>query len=177
MRTLIFYASTHGHTAKIATNIGAILQRENWPVQLRSTDQVPENIDEFELIIIGSRVRYGKHDKAIIEFMAANSEALKNKETAFFSVNLVARKPEKSSPDTSPYVKKMLSQLSWQPNFMAVFAGKLNYPVYGWVDKKMIQLIMKMTKGPTDTLNVYEFTDWQAVDAFGKEILRKEMRK
>ena len=34
----------------------------------------------------------------------------------------------------------------------------------------MIRLIMWITKGPTDTNNVYEFTNWDDVDSFAKEI-------
>ncbi len=40
---------------------------------------------------------------------------------------LVARKPEKNTPETNPYLKKFLKQISWQPMELAVFAGRIDY--------------------------------------------------
>ena len=34
----------------------------------------------------------------------------------------------------------------------------------------MIRFIMLMTKGPTDPTAVVEFTDWQQVEAFGRQL-------
>ena len=53
---------------------------------------------------------------------------------------------------------------------LAVFAGKLDYPRYRPFDRFMIRLIMWMTKGPTDPNAVIEFTDWQQVEAFGRQV-------
>jgi menaquinone-dependent protoporphyrinogen oxidase len=89
---------------------------------------------------------------------------------AFFTVNLVARKPEKNQPETNPYLQKFLKKLSWQPQQMAVFAGKIDYPIYGFWDRQIIRLIMWMTRGPTDPTSVIDFTDWNKVDDFGRLI-------
>jgi len=35
----------------------------------------------------------------------------------------------------------------------------------------MIQLIMKMTHGPTDRRTVIDYTDWADVDAYGRHVL------
>ncbi len=104
------------------------------------------------------------------EFVEQNIAALQSKPSAFFSVNAVARKPEKRDPDTNPYVRKFLQSISWKPPVIGIFAGKIDYPKYGFIDKTMIRFIMWMTKGPTDPNGVFEFTDWDAVDAFGRKI-------
>ena len=84
--------------------------------------------------------------------------------------NIVARKAEKREPDANPYMQKFLRQTAWQPKGLAVFAGKLDYPRYRFVDRQLIRLIMLMTKGPTDPKAVIEFTDWQQVEAFGRRV-------
>ena len=56
------------------------------------------------------------------------------------------------------------------PKKIAVFAGKVDYPNYGFFDKYIIKMIMFITKGPTDTSQSYEFTDWSKVDIFAKEL-------
>ena len=39
---------------------------------------------------------------------------------------------------------------------VGVFAGALLYPRYKWIDRVMIQLIMKITNGETDTTKEIE---------------------
>ncbi len=85
-------------------------------------------------------------------------------------MNVVARKPEKNMPETNPYMQKFLELSPWIPKKLAVFAGKIDYPKYKFVDKHMIRLIMWITKGPTDIKNTYEFTDWNHVDEFSKQL-------
>ena len=88
----------------------------------------------------------------------------------FFSVNVVARKPEKSTPSTNPYLKKFLSNIKWEPKNLGVFAGKIEYPKYKFIDKYAIKFIMWITKGPTDTSKTYEFTNWKAVEDFARDL-------
>ena len=85
------------------------------------------------------------------------------KKTAFFSVNVVARKEEKSTPETNPYVLNFLKKTNWKPNKLSVFAGKVDYPNYNFFNKIVIRFIMMITKGPTDINNSYEFTNWENV--------------
>ena len=60
--------------------------------------------------------------------------------------------------------------MSWRPQQLAVFAGKLDYPSYGFFDRQMIRLIMLITQGPTDPEAVVEFTDWAMVEAFAQAV-------
>ncbi|MBK5206232.1 MAG: menaquinone-dependent protoporphyrinogen IX dehydrogenase, partial [Polaromonas sp.] len=72
--------------------------------------------------------------------------------------------------DTNPYLLKFLKQISWKPKQLAVFAGKIDYPKYSFLDRLVIRFIMWMTKGPTKRDAVVEFTDWHQVEAFGRLI-------
>ena len=103
-------------------------------------------------------------------FINDNFLVLESKKNAFFSVNVVARKPEKNSPDTNPYVIKFLEKINWKPKNIEVFAGKIDYPKYKFIDKYSIKFIMWVTKGPTDTSQSYEFTDWNKVEAFAENL-------
>jgi menaquinone-dependent protoporphyrinogen oxidase len=103
----------------------------------------------------------------VISFINDNAQTLATKPSAFFSVNVTARKPNKNTPETNPYMPKFLKQISWQPSELAVFAGRIDYPRYSTFDRLMIRFIMWITKGPTDPNTVIEFTDWQAVEKFG----------
>ena len=166
-QNLIIYSSTDGQTIKICERIMSIIG----DCKIVSIDEAKnENLSKYEKVIVGASIRYGKHKPELYEYISENCEHLIDINASFFSVNVVARKPEKNTPLTNPYVQKFLSISQWHPSLIGVFAGKIDYPRYGVLDKFMIRLIMWITKGPTDTKNVYEFTNWDDVDSFAKKI-------
>ena len=170
---LIVYATTDGQTLRICQRIQAIVEQGGHSVTLVAVQEAGScALESFDSIVIGASIRYGKHHPRVIAFVNRNARILDSKANAFFSVNVVARKPEKNKPETNPYLQKFLRQIVWKPKCLAVFAGKLNYPSYRFFDRTMIRFIMWMTKGPTDTRNIYEFTDWRQVEDFGRQVSR-----
>lgn len=170
-KTLIIYSTVDGHTIKICSRMKDIIEQQGQSVTLESLDTVNDKaLDTFDTIIIGASIRYGKHRPQVFEFINNNIELLERKENGFFTVNLVARKPEKNTPETNPYIKKFLTLTPWKPKFVGVFAGKVDYQKYGFLDRNIIRFIMLMTKGPTDPTACIEYTDWDKVDHFAKRI-------
>jgi len=172
-RILLIYSTTDGHTREICERLQKVIQQQGHELTLRSIDDGPQiDLEPFDKIVLGASIRYGKHSKMVYEFVRKNEQLLAGKPNAFFSVNVVARKPEKNQPETNPYLQKFLRRISWRPDELAVFAGKIDYPRYGFWDRQMIRLIMWMTKGPTEPDAVVDFTDWDQVDAFGRRLSR-----
>ena len=168
--SLIIYSSTDGQTKIICEKIKNF-SKNSESIKLISLEEAHDfNLQSYEDIIIGASIRYGKHNKNLYKFISSNKETLEKKRSAFFSVNVVARKSEKNTPETNPYMKKFLKISNWKPDKLGVFAGKVNYPNYGFFDKYIIRLIMFITKGPTDTTKSFEFTDWSKVEDFAKEL-------
>ena len=168
--SLIIYSSTDGQTKIICEKIKNF-SKNSESIKLISLEEASDfNLQPYEDIIIGASIRYGKHNKNLYKFISSNKETLEKKRSAFFSVNVVARKPEKNTPETNPYMKKFLKISNWKPDKLGVFAGKVNYPNYSFFDKYIIRLIMFITKGPTDTSKSFEFTDWSKVEDFAKEL-------
>lgn len=169
----MLYSTVDGQTLKICTVIKEVLVEKGNSVELFSIEDFKGKVTDFDTFIIGASIRYGKHNPKIIEFINQNKAALEKTENAFFSVNLVARKPEKASPETNPYFIKFLKTIDWIPKTSAVFAGKLDYQKYPFADRLMIQLIMWMTKGPTNSNAKIEYTDWDKVKEFAVLINNK----
>ena len=168
--SLIIYSSTDGQTKIICEKIKNF-SKNSESIKLISLEEAHDfNLQSYEDIIIGASIRYGKHNKNLYKFISSNKATLIKKRSAFFSVNVVARKPEKNTPETNPYMKKFLKISNWKPDKLGVFAGKVNYPNYGFFDKYIIRLIMFITKGPTDTSKSFEFTDWSKVEDFAKDL-------
>ncbi|MFW2373630.1 MAG: menaquinone-dependent protoporphyrinogen IX dehydrogenase [Gammaproteobacteria bacterium] len=168
---LVLYSTTDGHTKKICQCLQLEIEKNGHEVKLVSIDDVSHlNLQLFDKIVVGASIRYGKHNKKVYDFVAQYEDVLKAKASAFFSVNVVARKPDKNQPDNNPYMRKFLGQISWSPDELAVFAGKIDYQKYGFLDRFMIRLIMYLTNGPTDLKTVADFTDWNQVKEFGRII-------
>ncbi len=170
-RILVLFSTVDGHTAAICERLRRVLAGQGHDVLVLALDGAAEPAPEaFDRIVIGASIRYGRHRKAVFDFIERHRRQLEGRPTAFFSVNIVARKPEKCEPHTNPYLRKFLRQTTWRPTHLAVFAGRLDYPRYGVFDRFMIRLIMCITHGPTDPGRSYEFTDWAKVEAFGEAV-------
>ena len=169
MNSLIIYSTTDGQTKKICESIkNNSINKSSYEI-ISLEEAFNKEIEKYDQIIIGASIRYGVHSPRVYKFIKNNKDILNEKKSAFFSVNVVARKPEKSTPDTNPYIRKFLKKSSWQPKKLGVFAGKIDYPKLGYINRNVIRLIMLITSGPTNTDNVYEFTDWGSVKKFISE--------
>jgi menaquinone-dependent protoporphyrinogen oxidase len=170
---LIAYSTTDGHTLRICDRLRGILESQAHQVTLVPVAEAAgAGLEKYDTIVVGASIRYGKHRPEVVAFIEGHAQALNRKASAFFSVNVVARKPEKNQPDTNPYVRKLMRKVAWRPKAVAVFAGKIDYPRYGFVDRMVIRFIMLLTGGPTDPKAVVEFTDWRQVEAFGELLAR-----
>ena len=167
---LVVYATTDGHTRKICQRLQQVIEQQGNQAQLVQIDEPHPDLAQYDKIVVGASIRYGKHSKLIYEFIEHNQLLLESNPNAFFSVNVVARKPDKNQPDTNPYLKKFLRQITWQPQQLAVFGGNLDYPGCRYLDRQMIRLIMWMTKGPTAPDTQIDYTDWDQVETFAKLI-------
>jgi menaquinone-dependent protoporphyrinogen oxidase len=171
-RTLIAYSTVDGHTLKICRRLKQLLEQMGHAVELLEIGAATAvDSASFDQIVIGASIRYGKHRPEVYRFIDANRDALERKPSAFFSVNIVARKAGKNTPESNPYVKAFRRKTTWVPREVAVFAGKLDYPSYGLMDREVIRFIMWLTKGPTDPTACVEFTDWQAVERFAHRVV------
>ena len=168
--SLIIYSSTDGHTKTICERMTNFFKKDETIKVISLEGASTLNLSLFNKIIIGASIRYGRHSRELYKFIKLNKDILDQKDNVFFSVNVVARKPEKNNPDTNPYIKKFLKISKWKPKKIGVFAGKVDYPKYNFFDKYIIKFIMFVTKGPTDTSQSYEFTDWAKVDDFAKQL-------
>ena len=170
-KTLIIYSTTDGQTKRICDRIIESSNKKLEVTLCKIENAFEVDLAQYTKIVIGASIRYGKHNPLVYEFVKVNRDELEKKSTAFFTVNVVARKKEKNQPDTNPYMKKFLELSGWQPDKLAVFAGRIDYPSYRFLDRLIIRFIMFITKGPTDTSRTYEFTDWNKVADFAKEVL------
>ena len=170
IKYLLIFSSVDGHTKNICDRLHLNLNNKHNSKVISIENADREDLSAYDYIIIGASIRYGKHRSSLYKFIKKNITILDKKNNAFFSVNVVARKENKGTPETNPYIQKFLKKSQWQPKNLAVFAGKINYRKYNFFDKHIIRFIMWITKGPTDLKEVYDFTNWENVDNFCKKL-------
>lgn len=169
-RILLVYSSVNGQTYKIAQFIQQQLKEHQ--IKLCALDDAfTLDIAEFDRVLIGASVRYGNYRKDVFSFIDKHHDFLVATDSGFFSVNLTARKPEKKKPEHNRYMTKFFQNTPWRPKHLGVFAGALKYSQYKWWQTLLIQMIMKMTGGTTDSSRDYEFTDWKDVSAFSRQFV------
>ncbi|MFC6275993.1 menaquinone-dependent protoporphyrinogen IX dehydrogenase [Psittacicella hinzii] len=173
LQVLIITGSREGHTSKLGQYIGQRLSEQSevsvtyLPLkQANSLSHAELQLEKYASVVIGASIHYGHFPRELLAFVAKHLAYLSSHPCHFFGVNLTARKPEKSSPETNAYVRKFLAQSPWQPTSVGVFAGALNYSQLGFFDRTMIRFIMMLTKGDTDPATNKVYTDYQDVDKF-----------
>jgi menaquinone-dependent protoporphyrinogen oxidase len=165
------YSTVDGHTLEICQRLTEVVEAGGMEATiLELTPDAVLDLAPYDQIVVGASVRYGKHRPEVARFINENTGLLESKLGAFFSVNAVARKPEKKEPHTNPYVKKFLKTITWQPTVIGIFGGRIHYAKYRFWDRTMIRFIMWMTKGPTDLNANVDFTNWDEVEAFGQAL-------
>lgn len=167
----IVYSTTDGHTLKICQRMRQVLERTADQVHLLDISAAHDlDWTRCDKIVVAARIRYGKHHPDVLAFIRNCRQQLQARPSAFFSVNVVARKSGKDTVAGNPYVQKFLRQTDWRPTALAVFAGKIDYRKYRFWDRLIIRLIMWMTHGPTAPDACVDFTDWNAVEAFARQV-------
>jgi menaquinone-dependent protoporphyrinogen oxidase len=173
MKVLLLYTSREGQTEKIMRHIKAMLEKQCQCDCVKLETHTMIDLNAYQAIIIGTSIRYGYYPPLIKKFIQNHATQLNSIYSAFFGVNLVARKVNKNTPQTNLYTRKFLNSIDWQPNLTAVFAGALYYPRYNLFDRYMIRFIMWLGKGETDISKpMIEYTDWNQVNVYAEQFMQ-----
>jgi len=169
MSVLIVYASTHGHTAKIAERMAATLDRDGETVTLHHLGQDAGDPPphDYDVVLVGASIHAGHHQKEVVRWANDHRAALAGVRSAFFSVCLTAADDtEESRAATRGYLDDFVERTGWTPDRMTTFAGALQYREYDFATRLLMRLLMRRGGHPTDASRDYDYTDWEAVDRF-----------
>jgi menaquinone-dependent protoporphyrinogen oxidase len=160
---LIIHGGRFGQSEKIARRMQGILEAAGLTTEfVPLTKDTSPNPDKHDAVLIVTSVRYGYFDKNLYRFINAYRSWLEQVPALVVTVSLTARKPEKRTPEAHSYTRKFLEKSNW-PGQVEIVAGALEYPRYNLFDRLCIQLIMNISKGPTDPSVSIEYTDWDQV--------------
>src|ERR1035437_1601640 len=101
---LLLYFTVACHTLHICERISEVIEGLGCPASIISLDDAKGlDLTAYGRIVLGASIRYGHHRPDVAAFIARHQVELESRPSAFFCVNVVARKPDKNTPQTNPY--------------------------------------------------------------------------
>lgn len=173
IRIMIPYATSEGHTARIAGCIADVIRSEGYqavPVAIKSSGTPTP--DGYDAVIVGASVHAGRYQAGIRNFVRKHRATLDSVPSAFFSVSLAAADSTSKACEEARYVEEFVRETGWRPRRVGHFAGALLYTKYGFLTRWIMKRITIAKGSPdTDTSRDYVYTDWDEVRRFTDEFL------
>jgi menaquinone-dependent protoporphyrinogen oxidase len=167
---LILYASTHGHTAKIADRLAQTVQVAGAAADVIDAHEAPEDLSRYDAVIVGGSIHAGRYQRDVRDWIKRHANELSATPSAFFSVCLTAADDTDESRSASrTYIDEMMEETGWTPDRAVTFAGALQYREYDFATRLVMRLLMKRGHHETDTSRDFDYTDWDAVGRFGED--------
>ena len=169
---LVVYASTHGHTAKIAARLADAMRAQGLDVDLRDVAHAADAAPgRYDLVVVGGSLHKEHHQKELAAWVTARSDELAGVPSMFFSVSLSAADDgDEARAASQRCIDDFCAQTGWTPTRTERVAGALQYREYDPFTRQLMRLLMKHMGRPTDASRDYDYTDWDAVDRLGREI-------
>jgi menaquinone-dependent protoporphyrinogen oxidase len=169
-RVLIAFHTEEGQTARIAERIADVLRASGTSVASAPAD-AETSVEGYDVVVVGGSIHAAHHSKALRRFLRAHAADLDAMPTALFQVSLTSASPDDEHTATAHgMVQELLDETGFSPDIVAMFAGALVYTRYGWFKRHLMRAIVKREGGDTDMSRDHEYTDWDAVEAFARDV-------
>jgi menaquinone-dependent protoporphyrinogen oxidase len=170
----VFYATTDGHTRRIAEHMATVLRGHGLagqPIEVASPEAATIDWPGVRAVVLAASLHAGRHQAAAEAFARRHHAELSARPSLFVSVSLSICSV---SPDAVAAAHKAANAfpalVGWQPSRVACVGGRLAYTQYGFLKRWMMRRIAAQSGGPTDTSRDHDLTDWQAVRGLAEDI-------
>ena len=169
-RILVAFQTAEGQTGKIANRIAEVLRGDGANVDVHTADSAPAP-DAYDGVIVGGSIHAGRYGPALIDYVKTNASALNAMPSALFQVSLTsANLDEQHTAAAHRMMQELLDDTGFDPDLVAMFAGAVLYTRYGWIKRGMMRAIVAAEGGDTETTHDHEYTDWNAVEHFARDV-------
>jgi menaquinone-dependent protoporphyrinogen oxidase len=170
----IFYATTDGHTRRIAEHMATVLRGHglaSHAVEVTSREAAAIEWPGARAVVLAASVHAGRHQPAAEAFVRRYRAELSARPSLFVSVSLsiCSTQPEAVAAAHAT-ADRFAGDTGWQPGRVACVAGRLAYTQYGFLKRWMMRRIAAQSGGPTDTTRDYDLTDWNAVRGLAEDL-------
>lgn len=167
---LVVFHTSEGQTARIADHIAAVLREFGDDVEVHDVAGAPAP-EHYDGVIVGDSIHAVHHSKPLTRYVHDHVAVLNKLPAALFQVSLTSVNPDDEHTATAQgLVQELLEQTGFDPDLVGLFAGALVYTQYGWFKRQVMRAISRREGGDTDTSRDHEYTDWQAVEQFARDM-------
>jgi menaquinone-dependent protoporphyrinogen oxidase len=176
-KALIIYGTRYGATANTSEFIANILRQEGFEVRVVIAKKGKvQNVNEFELVIVGSGIRMGKWTKDPEKFLEKYQNELSKKKVAIFvccgSANPLTEGDEKikeMEDAKTEYLEKKAAKYNLNPIALGFFGGIYDFNKMSWFLRKTMSGIKpkleeagfkERKSGVYDTRNMDSIRNW-----------------
>ena len=170
----ILYATTEGHTRRIAEHMATTLREhglDSRAIEVTSPEAEAIEWSGVRAVALAASLHVGAHQPAMTAFVRRHLAELSLRPSLFVSVSLsiCSSRPEEVAA-ARRLAQEFPEALGWQPMRTACVGGRLAYTQYGFVTRWMMRRIAAKAGGPTDASRDYDLTDWNQVRALAEEL-------
>jgi menaquinone-dependent protoporphyrinogen oxidase len=167
MKVLVGYASSEGHTRKIARRVSDHIADGGHAVELVGlADAGDIDLRRFDRVILAASIHIGHYQQALSEFTAEQAQGLHEKPTLFLSVSLAAAGHDAEDwRGLDRILEDFESATGWKPDRVEQIAGAYRPKEYDVFRRFVMRRIVAAKDPEADLDNGKEYTDWQALDA------------
>jgi menaquinone-dependent protoporphyrinogen oxidase len=168
---LVVYASTHGHTGRIAERLGAVVEEAGLTATVRPVQAVTEaDLAAAGGVIAAASIHAGHHQREMVAWLEAHADALADRPTALVSVSLTAAEDtDAARATTQGLIDAVVAETHLAPTATLAVAGALQYQAYHLPTRLLMRLIARHHGAPTDPAHDVELTDWDGVERFAAD--------
>ena len=141
MTVAIVYATTHGHTGKVADHIADVIRAEGLDVEVAVGGEGRPPIRTCDAVVMaGSGCPRGSHQPELVAFVRRHRHLLQARPSAFVSVSLTTR--------TRRCARRLaawstVSSTGWTPDRTATVAGAFQFSKYSPFQRLVMRLIAR----------------------------------
>lgn len=167
---LVVFHTAEGQTAQIANRIAEVLRGEGTAVDVSAVDAAPPP-DGYAAVVVGDSIHAVHHSRELTRYLKDHAAVLNAMPSALFQVSLTSANPDdEHTAAAQGLVHELVEKTGFDPDIVGLFAGALVYTRYGWFKRHVMRAIVKREGGDTDMTHDYEYTDWDAVEHFARDV-------
>ncbi|NHJ14948.1 MAG: nitric oxide synthase [Candidatus Thorarchaeota archaeon] len=164
-RVLICYGTRKGTTTEMAEMMATAMKESGALVDVVNLkdDRIPDQVDNYDLIVIGSGIMAGNWTKQPLEFIKKNIDALSQKKVALFAVCMYAASKNKCEEAQVNFLDKIAQDNpELNPISTALVPGKIDLKQHNFVVRKLLKRIISEELPPGE--EIPEVVDYREPD-------------
>ena len=116
-RVIVVLASLRDDAARVASTLAESLAEDWLTVEIADLGtRSPPPLEDYDAVVIGAQVRFGRHARSVIDYIREHREALAALPAFFYSVG------GHGVFDRDGYTRRMTRRTGWHPILAATFA-------------------------------------------------------